>query len=179
MKKYHSPREYQDAAKSPDTLPEELQNLIHCEYDFVWTAVAKNPNVTPEILTELVSTEFDSWTTRELAAVLAASDKLSASALDLLADRLAPLMNKGRDNEMGFRAGINICDNPKTPFESITRALNRPTTSTQIRKAIARETCRKDVLEFLLTDRSQAVRKLAETSLRKFEKEGTDTEAIK
>ena len=68
--KYHSPKEYQDAAKSPETPASELAFLAKSEYNFVRLAVVQNPNVTPEILASLVPENLDSWSEQEIARAL-------------------------------------------------------------------------------------------------------------
>ncbi len=49
-KRYHSPKDYLDAAKLPETSSSELEVLAKSEYDFVQIAVVRHPHVTPEIL---------------------------------------------------------------------------------------------------------------------------------
>ena len=163
--KYHSPKEYQDAAKSEETLASELAYLAKSEYGFVWLAVAQNPNVTAEILASLVPDILDDWNEQDLARVLTQNLKTSSETLSLLAEKLVPFLNSGRDNDNALEAGINLCNNPNTPFEAIEKIMASEKASTLFRRKVASKSRRQDVLELLLTDRSEAVRKRAANNL--------------
>jgi hypothetical protein len=165
MRKYHSAKDYFDAAKSPETPVEELGFMAKSGYDFVRIGVAQNPNVTPDILASLIPSKIESWNEQALAATLTENLKTPVEALMLLATELIPVLNHGRGNDQGFRAGVNLCCNPHTPLESIREVLNPDKVATQFRKGVARETRRQDVLNLLLSDRSETVRKRAQESL--------------
>lgn len=157
-KKYHSPKEYLDAAKSELTNSSELAYLATSEYNFVKLAVADNPNVTEEILASLIPTKFDSWSEQELVAMLTQNTKTSPETLSKIAEKLIPFLNSSRNNDMAFNAGINLFCNLKTPFTAIQLVLSSNKTSTKFRRKIARETKRQDVLKLLSNDISEAVR---------------------
>ena len=163
--KYHSPKEYQDAAKSPETPASELAFLAKSEYNFVRLAVAQNPNVTAEILASLVPDKLDSWNEQDIARALTRNKKTSLETLSLLAEKLIPVLDSGRDNDLGLEAGIYLCNNPNTPFEAIEKIMASEKASTLFRRKVASKSRRKDVLELLLTDRSEAVRKRAANNL--------------
>ncbi len=163
--KYHSPKEYQDAAKSLETPASELAFLAKSEYNFVRLAVVQNPNVTPEILASLVPENLDSWSEQEIARALTQNEKTSPETLSLLAQKLASVLNSGRDNDLGLEAGIYLCNNPNTPFDAIEKIMASEKASTLYRRKVASKSQRQDVLEFLLTDRSEAVRKRAANNL--------------
>ena len=91
-KKYHSPKEYLDAAKSELTNSSELAYLATSEYNFVKLAVADNPNVTEAILASLIPTKFDSWSEQELVAVLTQNTKTSPETLSKIAEKLIPFL---------------------------------------------------------------------------------------
>jgi len=173
-KRYHSPKDYLDAAKSPETPSPELEALARSAYDFVQIAVARHPHVTPEILASLVPAKVESWNEQELAAVLAQDPKTPVEALHKLAEKLVPVLNHGRGNDNGLRAGVNLCCNANAPLETIKKVLNPDEVSVHLRKAVARETERKDVLKLLLGDRSEAVRKRAHERLEKINRADAD-----
>lgn len=174
MRKYHSAKDYLDAAKSPDTPLSELEYLATSEYDFVRIAVAENPGVSSEILAALVPEEVKSWNEQALASNLAAHPKTPADALESLAGKLVPVLDHGRGNDNGFRAGVNLCCNPTTPLGSIQKILDPDKVATHFRKVVARETRREDVLNLLMSDRSEAVRKRARKSLEELNRGGAD-----
>ena len=110
--KYHSPKDYQDAARSEITSVLELAYLAKSEYSFVKLAVANNPNVTQEILDALVPAELNNWTEQELAAALTENHRTSPQTLGKLADKLTPFLNSERNNDMAFKAGVNLFCHP-------------------------------------------------------------------
>lgn len=164
-KKYHSPKEYQDAAKSPETTASELALLAKSEYNFVRLAVAQNPNVTPEILASLVPDDLDSWNEQDIARALVQNSKTMPETLFLLAKKLIPSLDSGRDNDNALEAGIYLCNNPNTPFEVIEKIMGSEDVSTLFRRKVASKSRRQDILELLLKDRSEAVRKRAANNL--------------
>jgi hypothetical protein len=165
-KKYHSPKEYQDAAKSSETPASELALLAKSEYNFVRLAVAQNSNVTPEILASLVPNNLDSWNEQEIARALTQNLKTLPETLALLAEKLAPFLDNGRNNDYALEAGIYLCNNPNTPFEAIERIMASEDVSTLFRRKVVSKSRRQDVLELLLSDRSEAVRKRAANNLK-------------
>lgn len=169
-KKYHSPKEYQDAAKSPETPASELALLAKSEYNFVRFAVAENPNVTPEILASLVPDNLDSWNEQDIARVLVRNSKTLPETLSLLAEELIPFLDSGRNNDNALEAGIYLCNNPNTPFAAIEKIMTSEDVSTLFRRKVASKSQRQDVLELLMKDRSEAVRKRATNNLESLRK---------
>lgn len=164
-RKYHSAKDYFDAAKSPETPPEELEYLAMSEYDFVRIGVAQNPNITAEILSALIPIKLETWNEQALAASLTENPKTPPDTLALLAEKLIPVLDHGRGNDNGFRAGVSLCCNPNTPFEAIKFVLQSDQVATALRRKVAATSRRQDVLNLLLTDKSEAVRKRAKNSL--------------
>ncbi|MGB9754243.1 hypothetical protein [Roseiflexus castenholzii] len=162
MPRYHTPKEYLDAARSPETTPEELRHLAMSPYDFVAVAVAQNPNTEPDVLTALVPATVTSWNDQALAAAIAQHPHTPVEALKMLAERLTPVLDNGRNHQMGFKAGVALCCNPHTPFQGIATLLCSDRVAMQFRKVVARETRRRDVLELLVRDRSETVRRSAQ-----------------
>ncbi len=172
-KKYHSPKEYQDAARSLETLASELAFLAKSEYNFVRLAVAQNPNVTSEILASLVPDNPASWNDQEIARALTQNEKTSPETLSILAQKLITVLDSARDNDLGLEAGIYLCNNPNTPFEAIEKIMASEKASTLFRRKVASKSRREDVLELLLTDRSEAVRKRAANNLESLRQSAT------
>ncbi|WP_448543285.1 hypothetical protein [Roseiflexus sp.] len=165
MPRYHTPKEYLDAARSPETSSEELRDLATSPYDFVAIAVAQHPNTESDVLAALVPATIRSWNDQSLAVAIAQHPRTPIDVLETLAERLAPVLDNGRDNHMGFKAGVVLCCNPKTPLQCIATLLHSESVAMQFRKVVARETPRRDVLELLLNDRSETVRKQAQKRL--------------
>ena len=163
--RYHSAKDYFDAATSPETPFTELEYLAMSEYDFVRIGVAQNPNITPAILTSLIPVTIESWNEQTLAAALTENRKSPADTLRFIAEKLIPVLDNRRGNDMGMKAGVNLCSNPNTPYEVICLVLTSDKVATQFRRKVARASRRHDVLELLLSDRSEAVRKRAKNSL--------------
>lgn len=141
--------------------------MAKSEYDFVRIAVAQNPNITLEILASLISSKVESWNEQALAAALAGNLRTPVDVLVLLTTKLIPVLNHGRGNAQGFQAGVNLCCNPNTPLESLREILNPDKVATQFRKAVTKETRRKDVLNLLLNDQSETVRRRAQERMGK------------
>ncbi len=165
MPRYHTPKEYLDAARSPETSSEELRMLAGSPYDFVAIAVAQHPNTEPDVLAALVPATITSWNEQALAAAIAHHPRTPVEALEMLAERLAPALDNGREHHMGFKAGVLLCCNPTTPFQAIATLLYSGRVAMQFRKVVARETRRRDVLNLLLNDSSETVRQRAQKSI--------------
>lgn len=160
-RKYHSPKEYLDAAKSSETTSEELASLAKSEYGFVQIAVAENSNVNAEILAMLVPNVLDDWNKQDLARVLTRNSKTSPEILSLIGEKLIPFLDNGRNNDMALEAGKNLCNNPNTPIQIIEKIMNSEKVAILFRRKVASKTQRQDVLKILLKDKSEAVRKRA------------------
>lgn len=161
VKKYHSPKEYLDAAKSEKTSVEELEFLASSEYDFVRSAVAENINTTPDILDLLVPETLDSWNRQDIAAILIENPKTTSDTLRNLARKIIHFAHSGRDNDNAVRACAKLFSNPNTPLESIQMLLDSDQITTLVLKKIANDTARTDVLNLLVEHKSEAVRKRA------------------
>lgn len=164
-RKYHTPKEYQDAANSETTDVLELAALSKSEYNFVKLAVVNNSNVSAEILDSLVPDSFDSWEAQEISAAITENSKTSSKTLGKLAHKLIPFLNSGRNNDLASKAGINLFRHPETPVSSLAKILNSDKVSVLFKRKAARETNRKDALDLLLKDKSEAVRKRASKNL--------------
>ena len=161
MSKYSSPKDRQDAARSPVTSPDELYQLAMSDYGFVRLAVARNPNARPDTLRRLLPLTLSSWNDQDLAAAIIEHPGSSQELLALIAGMLVPVLDNGRDNHMAFRAGMLLCSQPTVDFTTIRKLLDAPTVATQFRKVVARECTRADVVAHLSTNRSETVRRRA------------------
>ncbi len=161
---YHTPMDYLEAANSSSSV-EELAFLAKASYDFVRLAVARNPSTTPEILRELVPAEYVSWNQQELAGAILENPKTPDETLRSTAIGLRPFLTFGRDTEMAGIAAVKVCDTPHVPIEIIKLLFDATETSPRLRSKVANNCSRKDVLEVLATDPSEAVRARAERAL--------------
>lgn len=161
MSKNSSPKERQDAARSPVTSPDELDQLAMSDYGFVRLAVARNPNARPDTLRRLLPLTLSSWNDQDLAAAIIEHPGTSQELLVLIAGMLVAVLDHGRENGMAFRAGMLICSQPTVDFTTVRQLLDAPNIATQFRKVVARECTRLDVVEHLTTDRSETVRRRA------------------
>ncbi len=164
--KYHTPKDYLNAAKSIDTLSSELRELAKAPYGFVLTAVAGNPNTDADVLASLVPEIVVSWSQQELAVEIAKNNNADAETLSLLAKHLIPVLDNGRNHQKGFSAGIHLCNNTKTPIATIKTLLQSERIAMQFRKVLARESIRLEVLEILLNDRSETVKNRAKKTIK-------------
>ncbi|HEU4327481.1 MAG TPA: hypothetical protein VFS21_30360 [Roseiflexaceae bacterium] len=163
---FHDPGDYADAAHDRRTPPEELRRLAASGYPFVLLGVAKHPRAEPDLLMSLLPAQVVSWGEQELAHALAEHPALPAEGLERLAQLLPPLLNRGRNQVYGQRAGIALCNNPNTPFAALRAMLAHPRVLANFRCFLAGEATRRDVLELLRDDRSSTVRACAERRLR-------------
>jgi hypothetical protein len=166
MRRYHSPKDYLDAARDPAASPEELRFLAGSVYDFVRLAVAEHPHAEADVLVALTPQHITSWNEQRLALALARHPNTPAHGLRVLAERLPAVLNRGRGNDNGLAAGSALCNHPHTPLDAIHTMLADPRVSTDFRRKLAREATRTDVLRLLLNDQSDAVRRRAEERLR-------------
>lgn len=161
---YQTPVDYLNAARTTGS-SNELEFLAASQYDFVRLAVAENSSVTPPILLELVPENFATWNEQELAGAIAANTKVPIEALKKIAIGLRPYLNRARGNDMAGEAILRLCDNPAVPLEIVKVAIDPRETSPRIRKKIANNCSRKDVLELLSTDPSTVVQSRAAQAL--------------
>ena len=165
MKKYHSPKEFLDAAKSLDTSLDELRELAQAPYVFVQTAVANHPKADSELLLALMPQKLETWHEQERATILAQHPNTTVEILESLAGMLDSLLDNGREHHLAFKVGVLLCCNSRTPINAIIPLLSPEQSSMQFRKVVARETHRKELLEVLTLDRSEKVRLMAQKTI--------------
>jgi hypothetical protein len=144
---------------------EELRVLATSIFDFVQLAVTEHPNTEPDVLLALLPSVIESWNEQQRADAIARHARTPAAAFRLLAERLPPILNRGRNHQFGLRAGIAFCCNPKTPIGDIEMLIRDTRVSTDFRQMLVREVTRLEVLHLLVTDRSIAVQKRAQARL--------------
>lgn len=166
MTKYYSPKDWLDAAKAENTSTEDLKYLATSQHEFVLTAVASHPNTDSETLARLLPSAIPTSREQEVVAAVAKNLRTPAETLAHIAELLLFLLDNGRGNDNAFKAGVNLCCNENTPFAAIQWLLGKEQVVTQVRKIIARETRRIDVLQLLSNDRSETVRKKAAQTLK-------------
>ena len=123
MRRYHSPKDYLDAARDPAASPEELRFLASSVYDFVRLAVAEHPHAEADVLVALIPQHIESWNEQRLALALARHPNTPAHGLRVLAERLPAVLNRGRGNDNGLAAGSALCNHPTHRSMRFTRCL--------------------------------------------------------
>jgi hypothetical protein len=164
-RKYRSPADYLKAAKSPATSVGELEVLAQVDYDFVRLAVVQNPKATSSILRLACPDEFDTWNRQHIAGEIGQNTMTPHDTLRKIAEGLIPFLNNGRGNDMAAEAAVRFCNNSETPLEFVKIIVCDKNVAIGIRQRIASRISRKDVLEILLNDVSEAVQKRAASNL--------------
>jgi hypothetical protein len=158
MSRYLGSKYYLEAARSSDASPEQLRELSKVGWSSVRTAVARNPNTESDVLASLMPDKIESYYEQELAVAISQHLNTPVDVLSILAERLVPVLDNPRNHYLGFKAGVLLCADPRTPIKVIEVMLRPACAAMQFRKVVARETKRRDVLEILLNDRSETVR---------------------
>jgi hypothetical protein len=159
-RRFHGPRDYLDAARAADATSEELAVLARSEYDFVRLAVAEHPASTAAVLQLLVPESSETWNDQALLLALAAHPNSPLDVLEQVAQRVPSTLHN-RDRPLGFAAGIELFKRADTPLSLLFTLLEDEQVTTEFRKVAARETTRGEVVEVLLADRSERVRRAA------------------
>ncbi len=180
--KYHGPKEMSDAAKSPVTSQEELNNLANSEYIFVRVAVAENPNtpvhtlsrLIPEKLgnTEKLKADHDKWLENndkwKIVGGLLRNPKLSNEFFIKIAELLKPVLS-----DIAPRAfcPINVIKmlskSNSAPTEALLILADASNVPKHIRHMIAEPNTNEVLLKHLVTDPSEKVQRRAINALRK------------
>jgi hypothetical protein len=165
MRRYHSPKEYLEEARSPDTSPHRLDLLAESEWEFVRAAVAENPNTDVRTLFHLARITEQLWD-EPVAIAVARRAEAPSEALQILAERFARAVD-GRAQTMGFdpELGLALLNNPATPDDAIAKLLDPAHSTTHFRARAASTTKRPDVLALLCRDVSEKVQKRAKRAL--------------
>jgi hypothetical protein len=100
----------------------------------------------------------------DLAATLARNSNTPDYALLRIAERVTGAFERQLDQAKCFQVSVALCCNPHTPFVAITTLLAQNQCEIELRKLVAQETKRQDVLRLLQSDRSELVRKQAHKS---------------
>jgi hypothetical protein len=161
-RQFHGPKDYLDLARSDDATEDELRNLAHSTYLFVVLAVAQHPRTPADALAVAVPAEPSSWNDYSLMAAIARHPHTDEPTLRTLRTRLAlEKLREERDAQRLFEAGIALFEQPNTPDDVLMDLINDPGATTEFRKVAARETSHPAIIEHLLQDRSETVRRAA------------------
>jgi hypothetical protein len=71
MRRLHTPADYRDLARNPDTSDALLSALAACPYAFVWQALAANPRTSADVLTRLCTQRSSTWNDNRLLSLIA------------------------------------------------------------------------------------------------------------
>jgi hypothetical protein len=153
-----------EAARSPQTTPDELDVLAESPYEAVRMAVVEHPATKPFELAGFVPLSIKSPYDLDIAAALARNNNTPEYALVRLAERVIAYLGREPNRGKCSEVCVALCSNPGTPFEAISELLAPSVSGLELRMAVARETERQDVLLLLQSDRSKAVRKQARHS---------------
>lgn len=160
-RRFHSPRDYLELARSPDVTPEQLSELAGLGYAFVSVAVAEHPSTPAGVLERLLPRgDASAETDHELFVVLARHPSTPPHVLRSIAARVPDGLHV-RNAQRLFEAGIELFRRADVDLGLLVTLLEDPLTTTEFRKVAARETTRADVLEVFAGDRSERVRRAA------------------
>ena len=170
MKPYHSPKDYLDEVRSPDTPPDRLDILSETQWEFVRAAVAANPNTGVRTLVGLLppgNRPLD----EPIALAIARREDAPVEALRQLAGRFGKVVNWSGRN-LNFELGLALAANPATPPDVISALLDPKKTTAHFRARLATTCRRRDVLAQLQRDVSEKVRRRADKTLEASEANG-------
>ncbi len=162
MATYHTPKDYFDAANASTTLPAELRALANAPYGFVVQAVARNPNTEPDLLFDLVPGHIQSDHELYIALAMIENPSTPLVILEILVDRLFPIRDVQPRDCLHMRVILALACSHRTPFTALERLLHPEQAPKHVRQRLAKETERADVVELLLDDPSDLVRKQAQ-----------------
>jgi hypothetical protein len=159
MSRYHSPREYLDEARSPNTSAQRLDILADTEWEFVRAAVAANPNVSTQTLNGLTPRGMRPLDDG-IALEIAGRSDASPEALRTLTRRFLEMGNwTGRGGT--FQLGLTLLANPSTPADAIADLTDPKRTTVHFRMKAAAFVRNPRALERLRNDNSERVRRRA------------------
>ena len=159
--RFHGPRDYLDAARRPVATGEDLRALASSVYDFVRLAVAEHEAAPPDVLAERMPIVVLTWNDQDMLLRLARNNSTPTEALVRIGALIPPMLHV-RDAQQAFAAGVALFQRVDAPQGTLETLLADPSTTTEFRKVVARETVRSDVLQLLRADRSERVRRAAE-----------------
>lgn len=109
LPKFHSPKEYQDFACSPEATPDQLRELSTSSYPFVLQAVAANRSTPPDALQTLVPQELQSWNDAVMLSTLIRNPATPIAALEAAPDLILARPHD-RDGQRAFEAGVALTE---------------------------------------------------------------------
>lgn len=159
---FHGPRDYLDLARSGEATADELRELARSEYVFVRQAVAENPKTPPDALRAVLPDDPVTWNDFTLLATVARHPAATEALLREIGARVSLEHLHDRNPDRPFAAAIALFEQPNTPDDLLLGFLDDAAATTQFRKVAARQTSHDAVIDKLLTDRSETVRRAAE-----------------
>jgi hypothetical protein len=95
-RRFHSPRDYLDAARSPDADVDLLFGVATVPFDFVHEAIAEHPNATAAVLATVVPEELRNWGNHSLLRKVISHPAADEVVLALARARVAAALAAGR-----------------------------------------------------------------------------------
>lgn len=95
-RRFHSPKDYLDAARAPEADEELLAGLATVPYDFVLEAVAEHPRATAAVLLACVPGELRTWSDHSILRKVIAHSSADGAVLALARERVAQALVAGR-----------------------------------------------------------------------------------
>lgn len=160
-RRFHSPRDYLDLARSENVTARQLAELAQQPYAFVRIAVAEHPATPAHVLEQLFPSDLNDWNDQAVLVALATNPSSPSSLISSIAAAVPSALHL-RDAQQVFEAGIELFRREDVDLHVLVALLEDPHTTTEFRKVAARETTRSDVLEVLRLDRSEKVRRALE-----------------
>jgi hypothetical protein len=164
LPEFHGPKDYLDAARSPDASATDLDQLARSPFVFVDIAVAGHAATSSNTLAFLLTKASpDDWNGDELLRAIACNPNSSSELLSTISERVPSLLHH-RDRRQGFAAGVALARRIDTPLEALASMLGDDRATTEFRRVVARESTRADVVALLRNDRSERVRSAANSN---------------
>ena len=160
-RQFHGPKDYLDLARSPEATPDDLRFLAMSPYSFVVEAVAAHPATPVDVLDEIILRSVSTWSDQEIVLALAKNPHSTGAAFAAIAS-FVPTCLHIRDAHQVFHAGIVLFERDDVPDRVLFAMLDSDEVTTEFRKVAARQTTHPAVVERLLKDRSERVRRAAE-----------------
>ena len=179
MKKYLGPKDRLDAARRPFTPPEELAVLSSSEYVFVQEAVAANPNTPPQVLDTLIPHTLANENDFKIAASLLLNPALTPETCIKLINRIIPVAATISPRDYYSTMMIErLCAHKAVPHAPLCQLLGSQSFPKHLRRRVASEETRTDILLFLQKDNSETVRKKSAKALQNKETKRTEQSGV-
>ena len=158
-------------ARDPKTPIEILAELAKSDLMFLREDVAHHPNTSPELLMNLLPDTLNSENDRRMATALVTNPITPEPALSKLSQLVTPEMVNGsrRENWAWERLVVELVTHKNCPSMDALALLKSEGLTKKIKTRIAERSSSEHILNTLLTDPSEVVRRAAAASLSKTE----------